>query len=391
MLTQIRIFRKAASDWWYKQGARFLSTPGRWFVWTIMTTITVLILAGLTVYVIDPFQVYRKPILGQPVFTDAYSTMPGLIRHYNYDSLVVGSSMCQNFRISDIRNLLGWNCIKLTPSGCRPATVRLLVSMACARKPVKHVLLGVDILNFGGKATEHRVILPDYLYDDNPWNDYRYLWNKTILFSNIPDVLKANLRHKAKYRQKLDIDRMWAWDFGDGRYRYGRDAVMGEEQAMAWARPAPLDAAASDRMRESLEINFLSIIRANRGTEFVLFFPPYSILAWFIARESGNLDSYLEFKHWSIPLLQREPNVKLYDFQGERDIMCNFDNYKDSTHYSPAINRLILERIARDQNRITREDSTGAVDIIRSAVAEFSAAKAATSGKPLGDIPDQHR
>jgi hypothetical protein len=299
--------------------------------------------------------------------------------------------MCQNFRISDIRKQLGWDCIKLTPAGCRPATTRLLVEMACARKQVKHVLLGIDVLNFGGQADAHRIALPEYLYDENPWNDYRYLWNKTVLFENVPGIFKANLLHKAKYRQKLDADRMWSWDFEDGRKKYGRDVVMRESQAQGWARLPALDAAAPARMQKSLEDNILSVVRAHPKTEFILFFPPYSVLAWFHCRESGNLDKYLDFKQWCIPLLLGEPNVKLYDFQGEREIICNFDNYKDASHYSPAISRLVLERMAVEKNRITREDRVTQADCIRTAVEEFAAAESAASGNPSGVAPVQRR
>jgi hypothetical protein len=377
MLTRMRNLWRAAGAWWCRLGGGRLSAPGRWFAWTVLVTIGALALAATAVYVVDPFQVYRKPTLYKPVFDDSYSTMPGIIRHYDYDGIVVGSSMCQNFRISDIRQRLDWNCVKLTPAGCRPATIRLLTTMACAHRPVKHVLLGLDVLNFGGDPDSHRVTLPDYLYDDTPWNDYRYLWNRTVLFEKIPDALKANFLKKPKYRQKLDADRMWAWDFEDGRKQYGRAAVMLEDEAQGWSRPAPINDAEARRMRASFEKNILALVRAQPKTEFVVFLPPYSAQAWLRASQCGNLERLLAFKRQAVCDLLAEPNVKLYDFQDEAEIVCNLDNYKDPTHYSPAINRLILGRIAQDRNRVRSVPPPETPDPVRVLTERFAAEEAA--------------
>ncbi len=377
MLKQMRNSWRAAGAWWGRLGGGFLSAPGRWFLWTLAAALALLALAAVAVYVVDPFQAYRKSAWLKPAFTDSYSTMPGLIRHYEYDSVLVGSSMCQNFRVSDLRDRLGWNCIKLTPAGCRPATIRLLTTMACARRPVTHVLIGLDVLNFGGDPDSHRTTLPDYLYDDNPWNDYRYLWNRTVLFEKIPDVLKANFLKKPKYRQKLDADRMWAWDFEDGRKQYGRNAVMLEDEAQGWSRPTPIDETGEKQMRASFEKNILALVRAQPKTEFVIFFPPYSAQAWLRASQCGNLDRLLAFKRRAARDLLAEPNVKLYDFQGEAEIVCNLDNYKDPTHYSPAINRLILERIAQGRNRVPGAPTPETPDPVRVLTERFAAEEAA--------------
>lgn len=326
--------------------------PRRWFLVVFVVTLLILIFIGALVYVIDPFQVYRRPTLYKPVFIEAYSSIPGIIRNYDYDSIVVGSSMSQNFRISDIRTLLGWKSIKLTPPGCRPATAKVFMTAAFNRKRIKNVLYSLDIPSYTKGIDTHHTPLPKYLYDESPWNDYLYLWNQTVISEGIVKVFKA-VSGRKRYRLKQNEDQMWSWDVADGYRQYGAETVARKERTRGKALGGDtLDRSMPAEMRESLVVNQLNLIREHPQVSFVVFFPPYSIQAWYNARASGNLDVFLQFKRNACELLLACPNVRIFDFQSDRDIICNFDNYKDGTHFSPAISRLILERIANDEDRV---------------------------------------
>lgn len=379
-----------------RHAARPVSPPGpmdprRWVIRVVAAFLGTLLLMGVTVYVIDPFQAYRKPTLYRPVFVDPYYTIPGIIRHYEFDSVVVGSSMCQNFRISELQEKLGWRCVKLTPPGCKPATVRLLITQACSTKRVAHVLLGIDLLGFGTDAQEHRVAIPEYLYDANPWNDYRYLWNRTVLAESIPAVLKANLSHRPRQRQRLDEDRMWSWDFEDGRRRYGWQAVLAAEQSRGALHVGGLDASALAAMRTSLTRNILEPIRQNRGSDFVVFLPPYSVLAWSLLQQQGALDALLTLRQTLMHDLLAEPNVRLFDFQAEAQIVCDFDLYKDSTHYAPLVGRIILDRIRAQPDGVAEGDIATSTQRLRELVAKFRSGPQAQAvgGAPGADGIEQ--
>jgi len=329
--------------------------PHRWCRAVLVTTLALLFLIGALVYVVDPFQVYRRPTLYKPVFIEAYSSIPGIIRNYDYDSIVVGSSMSQNFRISDIEALLGWKSVKLTPPGCRPATAKLFMTAACDRKQIRNVLYSLDIPSYTKGIDTHHTTLPTYLYDDSPWNDYLYLWNQTVISEGIVKVFKA-LSGRKRYRLKQNEDRMWSWDVEDGYRQYGATIVAKKERTRGKALGGDtLDSTMPAEMRESLELNQLNLIREHPRVSFIVFFPPYSIQAWHNVKTSGNLDVYLQFKRDACELLLACPNVRVFDFQTNRDIICNFDNYKDGTHFSPAISHLILERIANEEDRIQPE------------------------------------
>ena len=72
----------------------------------------------LTVIVIDPFQVYRPATRYLPPIdrtTQVYANA-GVARSYAYDSAVVGTSVTENFRPSQMDSLLGGRFIKLCTS-----------------------------------------------------------------------------------------------------------------------------------------------------------------------------------------------------------------------------------------------------------------------------------
>ena len=66
------------------------------------------LLCALVIF-IDPFQIYRLATRYMPPIdntTQVYANA-GIVRHYDYDSAVVGTSVTENFRPSQMETLLG--------------------------------------------------------------------------------------------------------------------------------------------------------------------------------------------------------------------------------------------------------------------------------------------
>ena len=55
-------------------------------------------------------------------------------------------------------------------------------------------------------------------------------------------------------------------------------------------------------------------------------------------------------------MLLQCPNVKLYNFFDQYDIICNTDLYSDGGHYCAEVNSLILGWIAEDKGLVTKEN-----------------------------------
>ena len=75
------------------------------------------------------------------------------------------------------------------------------------------------------------------------------------------------------------------------------------------------------------------------------------------------------------------PNVRVYDFQAEFDIVCSFDLYKDITHYSPDINSRIIKDIGEGKHVFDLDGFQRRTALIRSCSAEHQPAFDKLRGK----------
>ena len=95
------------------------------------------------------------------------------------------------------------------------------------------------------------------------------------------------------------------------------------------------------------------IIEAHPDTEFLFFFPPYSLARWYEFYAGGTLHYHLNQKEALTGILLGYDNVQVYDFQARTDIITNLDLYIDAGHYGPEINDAMIEAISRGECRVT--------------------------------------
>ncbi len=150
------------------------------------------LLAALLVIYVDPFFHYHKPLKGFPYLVDnQLSQNPGMARNMDYDSVILGSSMTVNFQTTWFGELMGLQTIKLSYSSAYPkdqANIMEIIFDSAKDKrksPVKTVFLGVDVITYTGGVEETKYPIPEYLYDDNLFNDIHYVLNKDVLLNYV--------------------------------------------------------------------------------------------------------------------------------------------------------------------------------------------------------------
>ena len=92
----------------------------------VMTVVSVLVLTfcGTLVYVVDPFFHYHAPLEGFPYVIDNQLTQnPGMARHMDYDSAILGSSMTVNFETDWFKEIFDLNTLKLSYSSAYPKDI----------------------------------------------------------------------------------------------------------------------------------------------------------------------------------------------------------------------------------------------------------------------------
>lgn len=324
-------------------------TLKRWSVATLCAAIAVTLACALTVYIVDPFQLYRQATSYVPYIdnTTQVYTNAGIVRNYEYDSAVVGTSMTENFRATQFDELFGGTFIKLCSSGGTAYNHAILLNKAFDTHQMQRVVYGLDVYSFISAPDATVTELPEYLYDDSVLNDVYYLLNRDVLLNRLKELYDYN---QVTFHRPGD-------DMRDDMYAWGDACTFNEEEVLQFVdfEQEPVQMKPYNFNEENamanLEQNLISIIKAHPETEFLIFYPPYSVMEWYTMYLNGNLDFVLYLKELCTEYLLEMENVKIYDFTAREEWVCNLNNYKDCSHYSPEISSAIVEALASDENR----------------------------------------
>ena len=91
----------------------------------------------------------------------------------------------------------------------------------------------------------------------------------------------------------------------------------------------------------------------------------YSICLWDSKDNAGQIDWYIDAEQIAIGELIKHPNIKLFSFNTNFDLICNLDNYKDIVHYGEWVNSQILEWMQNDEYLLTEHNYKEYIGTIR--------------------------
>lgn len=302
------------------------------------------VLGGL-VYYIDPFFHYHAPLKGFSYVIDNQLTQnPGMAEHMEYDSAILGSSMTVNFETDWFLELMDLNALKLSYSSAYPKDISNILEKIYEPKTdgstrdIKKIFLGLDVITYSGDVDETKYPIPEYLYDDNVINDIYYLLNKDVLLNYVLRPIVAP--------EPMNLSHIYASWWTDDYYN--EEWVLQNHDAILEANPVKMDEHAFDSaIEENLDVNIIPYIEEHKDTEFVIFFPPYSILFWNDVMMDNHLEATLNAYRCVEKKLNSFDNVKMYFFPGMSQIVCDLNNYADYTHYHPKVNRMMTEYFAK--------------------------------------------
>ena len=323
-------------------------TRKRWCLTALATLLTALLAIVAAVVIVDPFEIYHRALFFSPPYESAKQmyAVTGVARSYDYDSVIIGSSVTENCTPSVYDRALGGRFVKLCMNGGLSRDHAQVMDIALRTHAVRRVVYGLDLFAYAVYPTNSKADTPDYLYDDCLLNDVRYWLSGSVLLDEIPRALARPGRPD----DDADRDRMYFWD---------PPSLPGEE---ALRRRVNLDAPPpgqedAERALEltalCLERNLLPYLRRYPETTFTVFFPPYSLLYWADAAANGSFASAMAQKRLVIRTLLAEPNVELYDFQAHFDWTADYSLYYDLIHYISSVNDAMAGAMAGGLCRVT--------------------------------------
>ena len=324
----------------------------KWFQKCILVLLLLLVLIVAVVVFVDPYFHYHKPFdfMSYRLYEERYIN-DGIGRNFDYDAIITGTSMAQNFKPSELDALFGTRAVKMPFSGAGYEELSENLDRALARNGnVKMVLWAVDynglLRSYDWQQYEN---YPTYLYDDNPFNDVSYVLNKSILYHGV--MPNALMSLTGQPRTTMDEYSSWVNETGLEHIllSYDRNNVN---------IPATVDFGETEKQTviQTIENNFVDLIEKYPDTEFYLFYTPYSICYWDALNIKGTIQRQTEAEKLATEMLLQYPNVKLYNFFDQYEVICNPDYYNDDGHYSAEINSRILGWMAEGTGLLTQDN-----------------------------------
>ena len=318
----------------------------RWVCGLLAACAVLLAACAAVVYFVDPCLYYRIPEDWDPVlFSERYQAA-GLAKNVPADTVLMGTSLAANYRRSEIAGTFGTTAVRITiPDGYLSEFDKTMDVLFRSQDP-QRVIFGLDANILVRDESGLTSAMPDYLYNDNPFDDVKYLINKDTLYYSAY-VLMAN-----RWDEADTLDEGFTWD-GDVWWNHAT-ALANYTRPEIVQETVPADAYlrhASDNL-DVVE----GWITAHPETEFDIFFPPYSILFWDKTARLGETEAVFAALDLACERLLQYDNVRLYNFLMDPDIVLDLDNYCDYVHHSGAVCTQVLAKMAAGECRMTEEN-----------------------------------
>lgn len=332
----------------------------------LIITLCLLLAIASLVIVFDPFYHYHGPLTGlKAVLTEKEYQCIGSLRHFEYDAVIAGSSVAENYNNAWFDENFGCKSIKAIRSYGATADLCYFVDEAYKNHELKYVFYNLDpsALKVDTYTTFKETGCPMYLYDRNPFNDVQYLFNKDVILERIP----------------YNIAQSFMGDYDEGEsYNWGKwknfNLDMCTGLYLRHPRVADMkDAHAYDELLQGNLGLISDMVSSHPETKFYIFMPPYSMLWWDNVYREGDTEFYLYAMEEAINTLSSYDNVEFYYFMNDRDVITNLDsNYMDTLHFSPDINHYICDCIRDGKFRVDVTNSAETMEQMRTLAYEIT-------------------
>ena len=290
------------------------------------------------VVILDPFDTLTlsPPFDRSPITTNARYAFPALARSPAFDSMILGTSTSRLLRPAELDPLFGARFANLAMNSATAYEQwRLGMLFARHHPAAKVVLIGLDIVwcetgDSIARYTERS--FPEWMYDDNPWNDYLEQFNLyAVEQAGIQFGVLTGLRPRRYGRDGYT-------DFlpDDAAYDVARARTHLYPDGRAILTPVDPPARMTTEERRALRFPALpeldDLLHALPKAQKILFLVPYHI-AGQVRPGSREAIVWGECKARLAALAAAAPRTRLVDFMIPSPVTRADDNYWDRLHY----------------------------------------------------------
>jgi hypothetical protein len=321
----------------------------------------------------DPLKIFHKPWTYKEYLQgNMRQQAAGIINNWDYDSIIIGSSMLETTSSKEASEKLGGKFVNISLSGSDYYERSIVLDYALKKKNIKKVLFSLDdsgLIHLRKGRKRFKIHTFDYLYDSNPLNDFNAYINDRYL-----KCLFSTSDKKKCMGRKADFDRPNTWHKSKGNsVRFGGldnwfkaknnkqikgafKKILGSIKQIELGKTI-IDTNLKQNILKSqnyIDNNLIKFVSKYSKTEFLLIIPPYSRISYAIKAQHtvSSFERYKASVKYLVSKSKKYPNLKIYGW-GNHSFVDDISNYKDLGHYEYKINSWMLDAIKRKEGLLT--------------------------------------
>ncbi|HCJ51359.1 MAG TPA: hypothetical protein DHV67_05810 [Gallionella sp.] len=342
-------------------------------VYLILVLVPIIMLIG-AFWAYDPLQLYHKP-WGRPATfnTNMRIQAAGIIRNHDFDSIILGTSIMENYSSKEVGKRLSGNFVNISISAGDYFERARVLGFLFKIKNIRNVVYSLDSVYMNTRAGYSLFPYPtyEYLYDNNQLNDIRVYLNHFYIkclstwsadgdcVGFTPDLNRPNAwsGDNENLRRFGGLDK---WCAASGNYLM-QDSIGKIRQAgQAVATGSVLrftEEQVGQRVASALtyvDKYVIHFVKANPETRFYFVFPPYSRVQYAIWYQYRTINSFIHaavLRHLAMEA-SRLPNMQVFGFENEA-YSDDIANYMDIVHAHPDHDAYLLASLASGRGCLT--------------------------------------
>lgn len=314
-----------------------------WFCFSGLIPLSVLVVA---LYIFDPYQLFHKPIFRKTIFSsDMYYQAAGIINQYDFDSVILGSSILVNTSSNEASQKLGNHWVNISAGGSGIEIRTDILRYALSKKQIKNVIFSLEpgwLLSSRENFT-HKY---SYLYDQNRLNDFRTYLDEYFI--------ACLFIHRLCLKGENNLDRPANWinepstHMRLGGFQAWLENANRPDLNSIMHNILSFKQTKYSSVTQEIYPSLIYLIQKYPKTKFIFIIPPFSRLSY-------KLNFVSIYPALKALLLLKLPNITVFGFDNT-DIPDDISHYIDTAHYDEKVNSFMLDAIKNNTHRITLEN-----------------------------------
>ena len=341
--------------------------------WLTIPIILTTVYAGTMLY-LDPLQIFHKaPFSNNLFYRDQVRHNAGIINSYDFDSIILGTSMLENTSGKEASALLDSTFVNLSISGSILSDRAYTLEYVLNKKEIKNVIISLDGFDKVGEYRDNDTVNSyNFLYNNSPYDDIKVYTNPKYLliagcqivktyiepcsniFKNIENLNEwfSNEEHSKRFG---GLDN-WIKSSSNDQIKEAFKDIIKQSKCIKDGNCVVGKALPYTYTKESFDSYIFKYAQLKPNTKFHLVFPPYSRLRYAMWKQAntGEFELYESAIKYIVTKSHLMKNISVYGFD-HLSFVDDISNYKDTIHYHPSIDSMMLSSIKNKRHILTSE------------------------------------